>query len=165
MMGFGTWDHAALKGHFLVLREWKDGRSVQVAKDPATAAGARRPLSHPAGRVRCMQSVQTLPAPSTDYLATRFEPCGGFVEAGELTRSAPTAAGCMTNTGRPMPGFARPVAHRHPAVTTRTRFGQSGPTAGCAGEGMLGHGAPLGGQQKPLSRAPVNNLTGISTAS
>ena len=30
LMGFGTWDHAALKGHYLVLREWKDGRSVQV---------------------------------------------------------------------------------------------------------------------------------------
>ncbi len=32
LMGFGTMDHAALKGHFLVLREWKDGRSVQVAR-------------------------------------------------------------------------------------------------------------------------------------
>jgi len=32
LMGFGTWDHAALKGHFLVLREWKDGRSVQVER-------------------------------------------------------------------------------------------------------------------------------------
>jgi branched-chain amino acid transport system substrate-binding protein len=30
LIGFGTWDHAALKGHYLVLREWKDGRSVQV---------------------------------------------------------------------------------------------------------------------------------------
>jgi len=30
LMGFGVWDHAALKGHFLVLREWKDGSSVQV---------------------------------------------------------------------------------------------------------------------------------------
>ncbi len=30
LMGFGNWDHAALKGHFLVLREWRDGRSVQV---------------------------------------------------------------------------------------------------------------------------------------
>jgi branched-chain amino acid transport system substrate-binding protein len=30
LCGFGTWDHAALKGHYLVLREWKDGRSVQV---------------------------------------------------------------------------------------------------------------------------------------
>jgi hypothetical protein len=29
-MGFGVWDRAALKGHFLVLREWRDGRSVQV---------------------------------------------------------------------------------------------------------------------------------------
>jgi branched-chain amino acid transport system substrate-binding protein len=29
-MGFGTMDHAALKGEFLVLREWKDGRTVQV---------------------------------------------------------------------------------------------------------------------------------------
>ncbi|MGQ0824151.1 MAG: ABC transporter substrate-binding protein [Actinomycetota bacterium] len=30
LMGFGQWDHAALKGHFLVLREWRAGRSVQV---------------------------------------------------------------------------------------------------------------------------------------
>jgi ABC-type branched-subunit amino acid transport system substrate-binding protein len=30
LMGFGAWDHAALKGHFLVLRTWRDGRSVQV---------------------------------------------------------------------------------------------------------------------------------------
>jgi len=29
-MGFGYYDHAALKGHYLVLREWRDGRSVQV---------------------------------------------------------------------------------------------------------------------------------------
>jgi branched-chain amino acid transport system substrate-binding protein len=28
LMGFGVWDHAALKGHFLVLRTWRDGRSV-----------------------------------------------------------------------------------------------------------------------------------------
>jgi ABC-type branched-subunit amino acid transport system substrate-binding protein len=32
LMGFGTWDHAALKGRYLVLREWKDGRSVQVSR-------------------------------------------------------------------------------------------------------------------------------------
>jgi branched-chain amino acid transport system substrate-binding protein len=30
MIGFGVWDHAALKGHYLVLRTWKDGHSVQV---------------------------------------------------------------------------------------------------------------------------------------
>ncbi|MGH9024944.1 MAG: ABC transporter substrate-binding protein [Acidimicrobiia bacterium] len=29
-MGFGCYDHAALKGRYLVLREWRDGRSVQV---------------------------------------------------------------------------------------------------------------------------------------
>lgn len=29
-MGFGAWDHAALKGEYLVLRRWQDGRSVQV---------------------------------------------------------------------------------------------------------------------------------------
>jgi len=29
VMGFGPWDHAALKGPFLVLREWRDGHSVQ----------------------------------------------------------------------------------------------------------------------------------------
>lgn len=28
-MGFGPWDHAALKGPFLVLREWRDGRTIQ----------------------------------------------------------------------------------------------------------------------------------------
>jgi ABC-type branched-subunit amino acid transport system substrate-binding protein len=30
-MGFGVYEHAALKGPYLVLREWLDGRSVQVA--------------------------------------------------------------------------------------------------------------------------------------
>ena len=29
-MGFGAWDHGALKGEFLVLREWRDGKTVQV---------------------------------------------------------------------------------------------------------------------------------------
>jgi ABC-type branched-subunit amino acid transport system substrate-binding protein len=32
LMGFGHYDHAALKGHYLVLREWKAGRSTQVAE-------------------------------------------------------------------------------------------------------------------------------------
>jgi ABC-type branched-subunit amino acid transport system substrate-binding protein len=31
-MGFGAWDHGALKGPFLVLREWRDGRTVQVPR-------------------------------------------------------------------------------------------------------------------------------------
>ena len=30
LMGFGVWDRAALKGPFLVLRAWRDGRTVQV---------------------------------------------------------------------------------------------------------------------------------------
>ena len=30
-MGFGRWDHGALKGPYLVLREWRDGASVEVA--------------------------------------------------------------------------------------------------------------------------------------
>lgn len=30
-MGFGHWDHGALKGRYLVLRSWRDGKSVQVA--------------------------------------------------------------------------------------------------------------------------------------
>jgi branched-chain amino acid transport system substrate-binding protein len=29
-MGFGVWDHGALKGEYLVLREWRDGETVQV---------------------------------------------------------------------------------------------------------------------------------------
>jgi branched-chain amino acid transport system substrate-binding protein len=29
-MGFGAWDRAALKGRYLVLREWRDRKSVQV---------------------------------------------------------------------------------------------------------------------------------------
>jgi ABC-type branched-subunit amino acid transport system substrate-binding protein len=29
-MGFGHWDHGALKGQYLVLRRWKDGKSVQL---------------------------------------------------------------------------------------------------------------------------------------
>jgi ABC-type branched-subunit amino acid transport system substrate-binding protein len=30
LIGFGVMDHAALKGHYLVLRTWRDGRSLQV---------------------------------------------------------------------------------------------------------------------------------------
>jgi len=30
VMGFGNWDHGALKGRYLVLRSWRDGKSVQV---------------------------------------------------------------------------------------------------------------------------------------
>jgi ABC-type branched-subunit amino acid transport system substrate-binding protein len=30
-MGFGQWDHAALKGEYLVLREWRDGKTVQYS--------------------------------------------------------------------------------------------------------------------------------------
>ena len=30
-MGFGNFDHAALKGRYLVLREWRDGKTVQVS--------------------------------------------------------------------------------------------------------------------------------------
>jgi ABC-type branched-subunit amino acid transport system substrate-binding protein len=29
-MGFGHWDHGALKGRYLVLRRWQDGKTVQV---------------------------------------------------------------------------------------------------------------------------------------
>ena len=29
-MGFGQWDHAALKGDMLVLRAWRDGHNVEV---------------------------------------------------------------------------------------------------------------------------------------
>ena len=29
-MGFGQWDHGALKGPFLVLRTWREGRTVQL---------------------------------------------------------------------------------------------------------------------------------------
>jgi ABC-type branched-subunit amino acid transport system substrate-binding protein len=36
LIGFGTYEHAALKGHYLVLREWKDGRSVQVVRQALT---------------------------------------------------------------------------------------------------------------------------------
>jgi branched-chain amino acid transport system substrate-binding protein len=32
LMGFGVWDRAALKGPFLVLRAWRDGRTVQVER-------------------------------------------------------------------------------------------------------------------------------------
>jgi ABC-type branched-subunit amino acid transport system substrate-binding protein len=32
LIGFGTWEHAALKGHYLVLREWRAGKSVQVQR-------------------------------------------------------------------------------------------------------------------------------------
>ena len=29
-IGFGDWDHAALKGEFLVLRAWRGGRTVEL---------------------------------------------------------------------------------------------------------------------------------------
>ncbi len=29
-MGFGRWERSALKGEFLVLRQWRDGRSRQL---------------------------------------------------------------------------------------------------------------------------------------
>jgi hypothetical protein len=29
LMGFGPWDHGALKGEFLVLRSWRGGRTVE----------------------------------------------------------------------------------------------------------------------------------------
>ena len=29
LMGFGPFDRAALKGQYLVLREWREGRSVR----------------------------------------------------------------------------------------------------------------------------------------
>ena len=32
LMGFGVWDRAALKGPFLVIREWRDGRTIQVPR-------------------------------------------------------------------------------------------------------------------------------------
>lgn len=32
LMGFGAWDHGALKGEYLVLRSWRDGRTVQLAR-------------------------------------------------------------------------------------------------------------------------------------
>ncbi|HZU80581.1 MAG TPA: ABC transporter substrate-binding protein, partial [Acidimicrobiales bacterium] len=31
LMGFGAWDHGALKGPYLVLRSWRDGRTVELA--------------------------------------------------------------------------------------------------------------------------------------
>lgn len=31
IMGFGQWDRAALKGRYLVLREWRDGRSIEIS--------------------------------------------------------------------------------------------------------------------------------------
>ena len=30
-MGFGAYDHGALKGRYLVLRAWRDGQTVQVS--------------------------------------------------------------------------------------------------------------------------------------
>ena len=31
-MGFGVYDHGALAGEFLVLREWRDGRTIQISR-------------------------------------------------------------------------------------------------------------------------------------
>lgn len=32
VMGFGPWDHGALKGPYLVLRAWRDGKTVEVGR-------------------------------------------------------------------------------------------------------------------------------------
>jgi hypothetical protein len=32
LMGFGAWDRGALKGEYLVLRSWRDGRTVQLER-------------------------------------------------------------------------------------------------------------------------------------
>ena len=62
-----------------------------------------------------MQSVQTLPAPSTDYLATRFEPCGGFVEAGD----DPICADCGWLHDEHAAPDARAARDRSPSGTPR----------------------------------------------
>ena len=48
-MGFDVYDHAALKGQLLVLREWKDGRSVQVVAHIVVTPGWQG-LAHDAER-------------------------------------------------------------------------------------------------------------------
>jgi hypothetical protein len=30
VLGFGRWDRGALKGRYLVLRQWRDGDSVEL---------------------------------------------------------------------------------------------------------------------------------------
>ncbi len=35
LMGFGNWDRGALKGPYLVLREWRGGQSIEIAEPPA----------------------------------------------------------------------------------------------------------------------------------
>jgi ABC-type branched-subunit amino acid transport system substrate-binding protein/limonene-1,2-epoxide hydrolase len=45
MMGFGQWDHAALKGPYLVLRTWQDGRTVQVEPTPHAGGVVERYLA------------------------------------------------------------------------------------------------------------------------
>ena len=41
-MGFGVFDHAALKGAYLVLREWRDGHSVQIETTAQRPQRAKR---------------------------------------------------------------------------------------------------------------------------
>jgi hypothetical protein len=63
-----------------------------------------------------MQSVQTLPAPSPDYLATRFEPCGSFVDAGDAD---PICADCGWLHDEHGAHDARVPRHRPPDGTPR----------------------------------------------
>jgi ABC-type branched-subunit amino acid transport system substrate-binding protein len=44
-MGFGCWDRGALEGDYLVLRQWRDGRTVELT---AAATPAAAPVSAPA---------------------------------------------------------------------------------------------------------------------
>lgn len=63
-----------------------------------------------------MQSVQTLLVPSTDYLATRFEPCDGFIDAGDAD---PICADCGWLHDEHAAHDARAARERSPIGTPR----------------------------------------------
>ena len=63
-----------------------------------------------------MQSVQTLPTLLTDFLATRFEPCGSFVDTGDAD---PICAGCGWLHDEHAAPDARAARDRSPSGTPR----------------------------------------------
>ena len=106
-MGFGVYDHGALAGEYLVLREWRDGRTVQVARLRGRARSSPLPpwpfrLSHPrdplvASGVRPGETRETTMAitslqASGAAPAVCWEPCHEFHDGGALERPDVCAA-------------------------------------------------------------------------
>ena len=155
IMGFGTYDHAALKGHYLVLREWKDGRSVQVA--PGIAVGSvSAPRCHGDGHEHT-PSVLQLEALHVDRTA------GGAVHRSSTAaaaddRSAPSAGWLPTSVPHRVARTGTPRAARQ-----AERFLAPRPSWRGAFFGGLGRLRGLGASSRAL--APSLGRSAASSSS